>query len=148
MKSPFSTIKTVLLSLAIGLSVVACGVLDAVQDNQAGARAIVEIATLAAIEQSSDRAATARRVIQAAEDARTWLDFDGVTLDELAFKARERIASSSLELSSKASLNLLVGMLEDEISARVADRTLDYEATVTVNCMLDWIITSAQAYAG
>ena len=147
MKLP-TPLSTLFVAFVLGLMLSACSVLDVVDDHEMGARALVDIATLAAIERSSDRPATALRVIQAAEDARTWLDFEGVTLNELATTARARIATSDLELSGKVALNALVDILAFEISTRVEAGLLDAEAKITVNRMLDWVIRSAQAYTG
>jgi outer membrane murein-binding lipoprotein Lpp len=141
---------TVLFAALVGAfaSLAGCSSFDTLDEHETGARMVVEVATLAAIERSSDRAATANRVIAAATDARAWIDFDGVTLEELAAKARTRIAGSDLELSEKAGLNALVTILQEEISANIEAGALDPQTKVTVNRLLDWVVASAQAYAG
>jgi hypothetical protein len=141
---------TVLAAALIGavVSLAGCSTLDSLDEHETGARMVVEVATLAAIERSSDRAATATRVIAAATDAKAWLDFDGVTLEQLAAQARQRIAGSDLELSEKAALNVFVNILQEEISANIEAGALDPQTKVTVNRVLEWVVASAQAYAG
>lgn len=130
------------------LLLAACSGLPTIGQDDTGARALVEIATLAAIEQSDDRADAAARVIAAATEARTWLDLEGVTLDEIATRVRARIVASDLELSQKAALNTLVNILAAEISAQVDVGQIDPATRVTVNKLLGWVVSAAQAYTG
>ena len=106
------------------------------------------MATLYAIEQSRDRTARAIAIIKAAEELRTFIDFNAVTLDELVDRARLRIARSDSELSEKAGLTLLLNRAERLLRDRVAAGELDPGDKATVNELLDAIIASARAYAG
>lgn len=139
--------KFLILTMIGFLLISGCAALRVVDTDQQNARSVVDIVTLAAIEQATDRQVTARKIIQAAEDARTWIDFDGVTIEDLVVKARARLAVSDLELSSKAALTLLITRLESSITEKVGAGLLDPDAKVTVNRLLDWIVVSAQAYA-
>ncbi len=125
-----------------------CATLDTINQNEAVARSEINIATLAAIVQSSDRAATAKGVVTAAEDAKRWIDVDGVSIKDAAAKVRVRIAQSDMELSRKAVLNLLVDLAETKIDDAIKAGKLSADQLVTVNKLLDWVIQSAQAYAG
>lgn len=135
------------LAAALGL-LFGCSTVSSIGQSDTGARVVVEIATLATIEQSNDRAVTAQRIIQAATDLQSWFDADGVTVEDLATEARVRIVASDLELSQKAALDALVTILAAEISARVSAGVLDPATRLTVNTMLGWVATAARAYAG
>lgn len=125
-----------------------CGVLQTINENEMVARDAMTIVTYAAIEQSNDRPHTARDIVAAAKDAKTWLDLDGVTIEELASKARQRIAESDRELSEKAGFTLLLNRADAELKKRISEGALDPNAKVTVNAVLDWVIDAAAVYAG
>ena len=137
----------ILVICAAVAAVAGCGVLQTISDNEMVARDAITIVTYAAIEQSSDRADTASDIVAAAKDMKTWIDFDGVTIEELANKLRQRIAASDRELSEKAGLTLLLNRAEAELKKRVSEGVLDPNAKVTVNAVLDWVIDAASVYA-
>lgn len=135
-------------ALAVIAALAGCTSLSSLGQSDAAARTLIEIATMAAIEQSHDRVATATEVARAANEAKSWLDLSGVTMTELAAKARERIAASKAELSEKAALNALVNVIEAQVSAQVTTGAIDPQVRVRLNTVLDWIIGAARAYAG
>lgn len=136
-------VSTLILSLALS----ACGTLQTLNES-ATFYDTLNVATLYAIEQSRDRTARAIAIIKAAEELRTFIDFNAVTLDELVDRARLRIARSDSELSEKAGLTLLLNRAERLLRDRVAAGELDPGDKATVNELLDAIIASARAYAG
>jgi len=109
---------------------------------------VIQAVTLKVIEESDDRAAQARKIIAAAEDARALLDFEGVSVESLVARVRERIAASDAELSEKVALNGLLTALEAEVRGRIDAGTLDPAEKQTINRVLSLVITAAQAYAG
>lgn len=131
--------------LAVALT--GCGTLQPLTESDTF-RDTLDIATLYAIEQSSDRTAKAIAIIKAAEDVRTFMDFNAVTLDELVDRARLRIIRSDSQLSEKAGLTLLLNRAERLLRDRLISGELDPAGKATVNELLDAIIASAQAYAG
>ena len=108
---------------------------------------VIQSATLYSIEQSSDRAETARRIIAAAEDAKKLMDFEGVTVDELVAKTRARLAQSDRPLSEKAALNALLVVADQYIRDKINAGVINPQDKLTVNSVLDAIINSAKAYA-
>lgn len=133
--------------LILSLALSACGTLQTLNES-ATFHDTLNVATLYAIEQSRDRTARAIAIIKAAEELRTFIDFNAVTLDELVDRARLRIARSDSELSEKAGLTLLLNRAERLLRDRVAAGELDPGGKATVNELLDAIIASARAYAG
>lgn len=137
-----------LVAVAAAMLLSACGTLQTIGENDTVARDALTIVTYAAIEQSNDRADMARDIVAVAKDAKTWIDFDGVTINELADKARQRLAQSDRELSEKAGLTLLLNRAEALLKKRISEGVLDPNAKVTVNAVLDWVIDAASVYAG
>lgn len=133
-----------LIVACVAVTVVGCGT---IQKHQLASSVVIQGLTLRAIEESGNRAEKANAILSAAEDARVMLDMEGVTLDQLTAKMRQRIAQSDSELSEKLVLSSLVDVAEQTIDAKISDGMLDPEAKVTVNQVLGWIIMSARAYA-
>lgn len=143
--------RTILIAAALAATspmlMGGCTTLDTINENEQAVRSAINISTLATIEQSTDRAATAAKILKAAKDAKQWIDFEGISAQEVVVRSRARIAQSDLELSQKAALSLLVDIAEAKIADAISQGRLDAEQTVTVNKLLDWIIQSATAYA-
>lgn len=133
----------------VGLCVLiaACSTIQTIADST-GARDAIQIATLFAIEQSSDRQATAREIIEVAQDAKAAFEVRGVSLDAIVDEVRERIARSDAELSKKAALNILLTRAERELRGRIEAGEVPAETRLRVNEFLDWIIDNARVYAG
>jgi hypothetical protein len=130
--------------LALILS--ACGTLGAIGES-GSALAAINISTLAAIENSSDRVKTAREIIDAALQAKSALE-TGATFATLVAQTRVRIAHSDAELSQKAALHLLLDRLTREVEQRISAGTIDPDEHTSVNLLLDAVIAAARAYAG
>ena len=137
---------TVFAVFALG-GLAACTTMQSTDGQEATARTLVEISTMVAIEKSSDREATAAKIVTAAGEAKALVDVSGVSLDQVAQKARERIAASNADLSEKAALNALVNMIAAEFSQQLATGAISPEVSVRVNKLLDWIIGAARSYA-
>lgn len=135
------------LACAAVLALAGCETLKTISKSE-DARDVITVATLYAIEQSSDRPAKAVAIIAAAEELKVVIDFRAVTLDDLVAEARARIARSDSELSEKAGLLFLLNRAERLMRDRIHAGELDPDAKATVNELLDWVIQAARAYAG
>jgi hypothetical protein len=104
---------------------------------------VVQVATMKFIESNP---ANADRIEQAAAEARTWLDADGVTLADLERAMMNRIAASDLEPSDRLLASALVEVVADEIDVRIGAGVLDPERKATVNTVLGWVEQAASFY--
>lgn len=108
---------------------------------------IVQAATMKFIEASDDRAAKATRIARAADQARVWLDTDGVTVADLKVAMLERIAAADLEPSDKLLASALVEVVVAELSVRIGEGVISPEKRATVNAVLGWVEQAASFYA-
>lgn len=134
--------KLVIIPLLLILTACAIG-----SGSTASEKLIVQAATMKFIESSDDRAAKAVRIVRAAETARTWLDSDGVTIDELQTAMLERIASADLEPSDKLLASALVEVVVAELNTRIGEGIISPEKRATVNAVLSWVEQAASFYA-
>lgn len=135
------------IALCAALVAVSIGGCGTVQKHQLLSSAIIQSATLRAIEGSGDLEAKAQQIIEATEDARVMMDMQGVTLADLATRMVDRIDTSDMPLSEKTLLKGVVGAVTMSVNARIGEGILDPEDKVTLNQVLDWIAIAAQAYA-
>jgi|HigsolmetaAR206D_1030411.scaffolds.fasta_scaffold00654_22 hypothetical protein len=140
-------VKRCIEILGLCVLIAACSAVQTIAESN-GARDAIQIATLFAIEQSSDRKAAAREIISEAENAKSAVELFGAPVDELIDRARSRIAASSAELSTKAALHLLLNRAESELRKRIDEGDISINERVRINRVLDWIIEAASAYAG
>lgn len=117
--------------------------------NTSGAseKLIVQAATMKFIESSDDRAGKAARIARAADQARVWLDTDGVTVADLQVAMLERIAAADLEPSDKLLASALVDVLVAELNVRIGQGVISPEKRATVNAVLGWVEQAASFYA-
>lgn len=127
---------------AITLSACATG-----SGSNASEKLIVQAATMKFIESSDDRAAKATRIVKAADQARVWLDSDGVTIADLQVAMLERIAAADLEPSDKLLASALVEVVVAELNVRIGDGIISPDKRATVNAVLTWVEQAASFYS-
>jgi outer membrane PBP1 activator LpoA protein len=108
---------------------------------------VVQAATMKFIESSDDRAAKAARIAKAADQARVWLDTDGVTIADLQTAMLERIAAADLEPSDKLLASALVEVVVSELNVRIGAGVISPEKRATVNAVLAWVEQAASFYS-
>lgn len=114
--------------------------------SSASEKLIVQAATMKFIEASTDRSAKAARIARAADQARVWLDTDGVTIADLQAAMLERIAAADLEPSDKLLASALVEVVVTELNVRIGDGVISSEKRATVNAVLAWVEQAASFY--
>ena len=114
--------------------------------SSATEKLIVQTATMKFIEAGDDRAARAAKIRAAVDQARVWLDTDGVTLADLHAAIMGRLASANLEPSDMLLASALVDVVVAELNARIGDGILDEDKRVRVNAVLGWIAEAASFY--
>jgi uncharacterized protein YceK len=107
---------------------------------------IVQAATMKFIESSDDRAGKAARIARAADQARVWLDTDGVTVADLQTAMLERIAAADLEPSDKLLASALVEVVVAELNVRIGEGIISADKRATVNAVLGWVEQAAGFY--
>lgn len=107
---------------------------------------IVQAATMKFIESSDDRASKAARIARAADQARVWLDTDGVTIADLQVAMLERIAAADLEPSDKLLASALVDVVVAELNVRIGQGVISPDNRATVNAVLSWVEQAAGFY--
>jgi uncharacterized protein YceK len=108
---------------------------------------IVQAATMKFIESSDDRAGKAVRIVRAADQARIWLDTDGVTIADLQSAMMARINAADLEPSDKLLAAALVDVVAAELDVRIGAGVISPDKRATVNAVLAWVEQAASFYA-
>lgn len=132
--------------LAISAPVVLLQGCASVNTQSATQKLVVQAATMKFIEASDDRAAKAKRIVDAADQAKIWLDMDGVSIADLQAAMSQRIAESDLEPSDKLLASALVEVIVADLDARIGAGVLSPESRATVNTVLGWVEQAAGFY--
>lgn len=114
-------------------------------------RLAVQTATMKYVEREQDpaaRAERAARVVAIVDQARVWLDTDGVTLADLQAAAIRRLQEKNLEPSDLLLATALVELVATELNTRIGEGVLDPEKKVTINTFLSWVEQAARFYVG
>lgn len=118
--------------------------------SSATEKLIVQAGVMKFIEGGSDapaeRAAKAARIVRAADQARIWIDTDGVTAGDLHAAMIERIAAADLEPSDKLLASALVEVVVAELNIRIGEGVISPEKRATVNSVLAWVEQAAGFY--
>lgn len=99
-----------------------------------------------AIEQSKDPAALAARIVKAANDAKTFIDFNELSPTELQVVLLERLDKSDLGPADKLLLSGLVTAGVAELQRRIEVGQIPAEVTLTANRLLSLVATAASVY--
>lgn len=135
--------KALVITLALFLT--GCA---SIQSGNVAAKLAVQVATMKVIESDDDRTAKAARIVSAVEQARVWLDVDGVTLADLKVAALRRLQERNLDPSDMLLASALVDIVAAELDVRIGQGALSPEQKVTVNTFLGWVAEAASFYAG
>lgn len=111
----------------------------------------VQVATMKYVEREQDpatRAERAARVVAVVDQARVWLDTDGVTLADLQAAAIRRLQEKNLEPSDLLLATALVELVATELNTRIGEGVLNPEKKVTINTFLSWVEQAARFYVG
>src|SRR5690606_15796584 len=98
------------------------------------------------VEAGDDRAERADRIARAAEQARVWLDVDGVSLADLQLAMLARINAADIEPSDKLLASALVEVVTAELNVRIGEGIISPEKKATVNTVLAWVEQAASFY--
>lgn len=141
--------KRILIAAVMAVALGGCASLDT---SGASEKLIVQAGTMKFIEAGGDapveRAAKAARIAKAAEQARVWLDTDGVMIADLQVAMLERIAAADLQPSDKLLASALVEVVVAELNVRIGEGVISPEKRATVNAVLGWVEQAASFYAG
>lgn len=139
--------KRILFATVMAVALSGCASLGT---SPAAEKLIVQAGVMKFIEAGSDapaeRAAKAARIVRAADQARIWLDTDGVTVADLHGAMIERIRSADLEPSDKLLASALVEVVVAELNARIGEGVISPEKRATVNSVLAWVEQAAGFY--
>lgn len=135
--------KSLIVSFVAVLALSGCATLGT---GSAGEKLVIQAATMKVIEADEDRAAKAAKIRAAVDQARVWLDTDGVTLADLHAAIMGRLTSANLEPSDMLLASALVDVVVAELNARIGDGILDEDKRVRVNTVLGWIAEAASFY--
>lgn len=138
--------KKLLIALLAAFTLSGCAVLEQVEKSPVTARIVVSQVTMRYIEGKADQVDTAIRVATIADDVRTWLDLEGVTVPLLKSRLLERLAKADLSPSDRALANDFAGVLSDGLEQKIGAGPLDEQGKTTVNTVLDWVISATQYY--
>jgi hypothetical protein len=98
------------------------------------------------IEQSSDPAKLATRVVRAAEDAKILIDLKPLTPAELQVVLLERLAKSDLSPADKLLLSALVSSGVSYLAQRIEAGNLPEDFKLTANRLLSLVSAAAGVY--
>lgn len=139
--------KRIILAAVMAVALSGCASLGT---SPAAEKLIVQAGVMKFIEGGSDapaaRAAKAARIARAADQARIWLDTDGVTVGDLHAAMIERIAGADLEPSDKLLAAALVDVVVAELNVRIGEGIISPEKRATVNAVLAWVEQAAKFY--
>lgn len=133
--------KSLIVSFVAALALSGCATLGT---GSAGEKLVIQVATMKIIEADEDRSAKAAKIRAAVDQARVWLDMDGITLAELRSAMLARIGG--LEPSDRLLATALIDAVAVELEARIGDGILDADKRVRVNAVLGWIAEAASFY--
>lgn len=133
--------KSLIVSFVAVLALSGCATLGT---GSAGEKLVIQAATMKVIEADEDRAAKAAKIRAAVDQARVWLDMDGITLADLRSAMLARIGG--LEPSDRLLAAALIDAVAVELEARIGDGILDADKRVRVNAVLSWIAEAASFY--
>lgn len=114
--------------------------------SSASEKLVVQVATMKFVEAGDDRAERADRIARAAEQARVWLDVDGVSLADLQLAMLARINAADIEPSDKLLASALVEVVTAELNVRIGEGIISPEKKATVNTVLAWVEQAASFY--
>lgn len=133
--------KSLIVSFVAVLALSGCATLGT---GSAGEKLVIQAATMKVIEADEDRTAKAAKIRAAVDQARVWLDMDGITLADLRSAMLARIGG--LEPSDRLLAAALIDAVAVELEARIGDGILDADKRVRVNAVLSWIAEAASFY--
>lgn len=133
--------KSLIVSFVAVLALSGCATLGT---GSAGEKLVIQVATMKVIEADEDRSAKAAKIRAAVDQARVWLDVDGITLTDLRSAMLARIGG--LEPSDRLLATALIDAVAVELEARIGDGILDADKRVRVNAVLSWIAEAASFY--
>ena len=133
--------KSLIVSFVAVLALSGCATLGT---GSAGEKLVIQVATMKVIEADEDRSAKAAKIRAAVDQARVWLDMDGITLADLRSAMLARI--SGLEPSDRLLAAALIDAVAVELETRIGDGILDADKRVRVNAVLSWIAEAASFY--
>lgn len=133
--------KSLIVSFVAVLALSGCATLGT---GSAGEKLVIQVATMKIIEADEDRSAKAAKIRAAVDQARVWLDMDGITLADLRSAMLARIGG--LEPSDRLLATALIDAVAVELEARIGDGILDADKRVRVNAVLGWIAEAASFY--
>lgn len=133
--------KSLIVSFVAVLALSGCATLGT---GSAGEKLVIQAATMKVIEADEDRTAKAAKIRAAVDQARVWLDMDGITLADLRSAMLARIGG--LEPSDRLLAAALIDAVAVELEARIGDGILDADKRVRVNAVLGWIAEAASFY--
>jgi hypothetical protein len=140
--------KRFVIGLAAGLMLLlpACSMFQNVDQS----KLIVQIATMKVIEAQGPAHYQERAVniIKIGNEAKTWLDTNGVSLAFLRAAIEARIAKLNLAPSDQLLAGVLVDAAIAELQKKVGDGVIDPQKLYYVNQVLDWAIGAAKFYTG
>jgi hypothetical protein len=145
----FKEFSCLILCVLVGL-MVGCSTFEKHIDTE---KLIVQVATMKVIEVGDNaevRHLRAQKIISVAEDARTWLNTDGVNLGDLRAKITERLDKLDLAPSDR----ILATLLIDRVIIGLNDRLVNgvklpvppEEFVYQVNTVLAWVVGAARLY--
>lgn len=133
--------KSLIVSFVAVLALSGCATLGT---GSAGEKLVIQVATMKVIEADEDRSAKAAKIRAAVDQARVWLDMDGITLADLRSAMLARIGG--LEPSDRLLAAALIDAVAVELETRIGDGILDADKRVRVNAVLSWIAEAASFY--
>lgn len=113
--------------------------------NETSAKLVVSYATLKVIEAGKTPEAQAERaakIRQIAEESKTFLDTESVTLTFLESAVRSRLAGANLSPADRMLADALVVVVMDELKAKVSSGVLPEDERYRVSTVLGWVISA------
>lgn len=133
--------KTIVITLA--LFIAGCA---SIQSGNTAAKLAVQVAVMKVIEADDNRAEKAAEIVSAVDQAKVWLDMDGVTLTDLKAAALRRLHERNLAPSDMLLATALVDIVAAELDVRIGQGVLSPDKKVTVNTLLGWVTEAAGFY--
>lgn len=138
--------KTGLIVASIVLAMLAgCASLGTTA-NQAYEKLAVEYATIKVVKTgatTADRQAKQARIIAIATQAQTVLTSPNVTLAAVKAAVAAQIAKQHLAAEDQMVVDVLVQMVDSELTAKIGAGILKPTDVVTVNTVLSWVVAGA-----
>lgn len=136
----------ILFVIAALLGLSGCSTLKSIEQSPIAARIVTSQLTMRYIESADDKAARAVKVATFADEARTWLDFENVTVPVLKSRLLVKLGAADLSPADRDLANDFSAYLTSGLESKLGAGPLDDTGKATVNTLLDWVISATQAY--